>query len=904
LRWARAAAGTRYVVVRSDEEIGEQASPQGRTGEGSMAEGTTVAGWGKVVYNGTGDEHLTGTWTAREFVVGEGSTNYFAVYGMTGDETTGFYFSAPTKPNAYKWETTNAATSEVTVHTAVDGSGVPVASSVAEGGWPCTTPKYEPGEGVDSFEYRTSVTEIGDTNPQRLALEFNYETRPETGSGWSGAWTGDTDKWKVHDGSLLSEGTHYPAPTGNKLYWHDTSTGAREEAKLTRQLKTPDSGEFFVAALMNYFEPHPETGALDKWIQVALVDAEGNDIVSFGMPGWNYIAAAIEYNGNQYCGSANIEDDGYKLNSGHGNDYVVVGQLSREAGKFRLWVYYGGPYNTGADQVTIPELYSKKENNVEVPVGIERTALNTVLADCDFAGTPAAVAGIQLRAGSESGKELGHVYFDEVRFANTWEELFLFNAPEVYTYDFDKPEGGTGRLDPENPTDEEGHRQWQISDGALAHGNVGLNAQFGLFHRTGIQSASFTILDSEGNQILMEQQDDAGKTAPEEDGTPASVDLTGAAGRTYSDWKTEAGGATGVAVPTNQISLDATYTVEVTLKSTGGKEATVTAASESGGVAATDLFFGEYGEGAERDKYVELYNASSERVDLRNYVLARGNNNETDPNYSNRTWYCSAYVAPKDGPAVYIEPRSTLVLLDPPFNTEDSKARRQELLKALGSLPSLEMSNDVLDSGGSVPIILMTAEAFEGADANGRNANSPVNKPWLDACGDSDAKVEERFIMSRKAETTPLPRKNLAVNLDEWDYRRWSFPKSGTGKVDDLDGGYTNFVATAGVYDRNIGLGGNMEFKVYDDDIEAPVLNGGGVKVGSRTVEGAPGDRTYVMGGWSFTNYPAAAEIGEGGLTLEQYQWFTELWPYGLTTTGGVSWSPLLGGRTWRGTRT
>ena len=109
-----------------------------------MNEGTTVEGWGKVVYKGTGDNHLTGTWTAREFIVEPGSTNYFAVYGMTGDATTGFFFSTPTKPNAYAWATTNETTGVVAHHTAVNGSGTPVASEVTEGGEVLSDAGYEP----------------------------------------------------------------------------------------------------------------------------------------------------------------------------------------------------------------------------------------------------------------------------------------------------------------------------------------------------------------------------------------------------------------------------------------------------------------------------------------------------------------------------------------------------------------------------------------------------------------------------------------------------------------------------------------------------------------------------------------------------------------------------------------
>ena len=899
LRWART-AGKTYVVVRSDEEIAEDAAPQGRLE--ALAEGTTVEGWGKVVYNGTGDNHLAGTWTAREFVVAPGSSNYFAVYGMTGDGTTGHFFSTPVHPTAYHWttSTTNAATGAVTVtdHTAVDGSGVPVAGAVEEGGWPCTTAKYEPGEGVDAFAYRTSVPEIGDTDPQNLALAFNYETRPETGSGWGGPWTGDTDKWKLHDASLPVGETRYPAPAANKLYWQDTSTGSRDEAKLTRALASPNGGTFFVAAILNYDEPHPETGAESKWIQIVLQDASGNDIVSFGKPGWDSINAAIEYDGGQYAGF-----DPFELYSGHGNDYIVVGQVDRNAGKFRMWAYYAG-----AGQ--IPEIFSKKVEGRDEEVSFDTlpTAMNSFVADCDFSGTPAPVAKIQLRAGSESGKELGHVYFDEVRFASTWEELFLFNAPEVESFDFDKPDAGSGIMVGE---DADGHRLWKISDGALAHGDVGLNAQFELYHRTGIAAASFTIKDEEGNSLLRPAEWRATTTNAQTGavttndtragtgGAPVAVHLDGARDSAYPEWWTtnaagRIGGAVGVAVPTNWISTNATYTVEVKMTSIGGKEATVTAASETGGGGASDLFFGEYGEGRYWDKYIELYNGTGHDIDLYDYYIFRPANASSGGNDFSATYdnlipngtHPFARICPEENPSehVILHHKETIVLLNNKMGASgDDLTIRNNRLAALKTALTqagaryILMTNEVLDAGGKVPYLLVKAEDFDEATVTAAKGSSRVSLNWLDACGNSANIIDHgpsedgKFIMSRKETATHLPRsKPYIIDESEWEYRDWCWPEPRLNDDYDTTPKYTNFVATAGQYDRNIGLGGNMEFTVYDDDEVAPVLGAEGnglylTKTGGvpDLLERAAGTRDFVLAGWSFTNTASAAAAME-----------------------------------------
>ena len=912
LRWART-AGSTYVVVRSDEEIGENASPQGRTGEGSMAEGTTVAGWGKVVYNGTGDNHLTGSWTAREFIVEPGSTNYFAVYGMTGDETTGFYFSAPTIPNAYAWATTNSE-GVVTHHTATE-SDVPVASEVTEGAWPCVTPKYEPGEGVDAFEYRTSVTVPGDDDPEGKALAFSYETRPETGSGWGGAWTGDTGTWKVHDGGLLVSGTGYPAPVGNKLFWEDTSSSSAASATLTRTLKTPNTaGHFFVAGMLNY------GGGLDAsmfdtagtWVTLALVDGNGDVLVSFGKQGGGTCKDAtmqvpvgqfgITGSAGEYRNTTGNNADNYMLNPGHGQDYIIAGEVDRENKTLRMWVFYGGE----GSAVEIPQVYNDPDNTIVKP-----SALESVQASWSWASTApnwaGQIAGIRLIAGSDGSHQLGHVYFDEIRFAQSWPELFLFNDPEVYTFDFDKPVDATGNM---VGTDTDGHRLWEVSDGALAHGDVGLNAQFGLYHRTGISSASFTIKDADGNAILKSVGTSDNPSTPRDERLALDSDetghvaLSGRTGAAYSDWKTTSapnvpGGATGVAIPTNRISLDATYTVEVTLTSAGGREATVTSASETGGGGATDLFFGEYGEGDRWDKYVEIYNGTGHDVDLTQYYLVRLAKDQDFSTYYGKTLgspACERLFPEGSTDPNHILPhgKTIVLLLDAKIGGtgEDHTIYLNRLAAMQAALTRSNclfhvMGTSVLDAGGDTAYLLITKEAYDNPDADGNNAGSAYNKAWIDACGLAQGVVGRttgKYIMSRKDTAVYLPRKAPdIIDESEWDYRDW-----GLGDDDDYDQ-YGNFISTAGWNDRQLGLGGNMEFKVFDDDTEAPVLRGGGVSVGGTRRAAATGERVYVMGAWNFTNYPT------GTLTQADYERMSSMWSMGMTTNGGISWSPLLG---------
>jgi hypothetical protein len=880
LRWARVVNGEEegnYVVVRGDAEIGAGSPiPQGTN---AVAAGKTWPGVGTVVYAGNGENHLrSGTWQAREFVVSPSSTNYFVVFGMSGSAGTGFYFSSPTKPTAYHWTTTvtNEGTGAVTVtaHTATNSSGVPVGGSVTDGAWPLVMPKYEPGEGIDAFAYRTSVPDPADENPQGLALTYGYETRPATGSGWApnSGWTGDTDAWKIHDGSLLTFGTGYPTPAANKLYWHDEA-GNGSAARLTRQLGNEYSGDFFVAAILNYKLPEDNSPKQGKWVNIALMNGD-TELVSFGKVGGTDEATATyatiyatDLDGQPHNTTTESSVGRYDLNPGHGNDYIVVGQVSREDKTFRLWAF------TGAND--IPELFKAGEGTDEATP----TAMKQIRASWSWAGGAydswnKAVTGIRLQAGSTVSEPIGHVYFDEVRFAGSWEELFLFNKPEVDDYTLGANCG----------TNEDEQVIWKISDGELAHADVAwTNVQFDLYHRTGVEFASFTVLDENGRVVLMEAGSDnlAGSTAGTAELTPGRNGM----------WTSD---AAGTAVAKADITLTNEYTVQVWMQSSGGRTNTVTSSTGNvGNGGATDLFFGEFGEGQLHDKYVELYNGMNQSIDLSQYVIARGYKGESgSTNYLENRWYKWAFVSAEP---YWMKPRSTIVLI----NQMSETARLEKMTGRLDAkgCQHLSMTNDVLDSGGSAPIILLSKDVFVAPDANGRNANSPTNKPWIDACGASDSIASSLFIMSRKATATPLPRSNLPVSTDDWEYRNWS------KTTDDYSDNYDDFITTAGENQQKMGLGGEMKFTVFDDDTVGPTVNAAGsgviVKSQGSTPEEhrgvTPGSNVYVQAAWTFT--PAAGAGDTSGYTEEQWEAILAPWAKGQTTRGSVTWDPALGTR-------
>jgi hypothetical protein len=902
--------GERHLVVASTDEIGERQTPtQGLT---ELAAGTTLSGLGKVAYFGADTPTYRATasaaegtpldWKAQEITVKAGSANYVAVYGVSGDAETGYYFSAPRFPKDYRERSKT-----------VDGTGYtePCEGTTATNSWPCETVGYEYGEGVDAFEYETPVTASWDQNPVALATAFGTG-RPETGNKWKGKWTGDTEKWKIHDGSLTVGGTRYPTPTGNMLFWEDTSGSSPGSAVLTRQLRTKASGNLFVAAVLNYAMPW-NTSHQGKWVNIALM-AGDTELVSFGKQGGSsdtegekgaiYTSGPF---GNHYFNTTDEDTSAYRgysytMNSGYGEnyDYVVVGQLDRENRYVRMWVFQRDEQ--------IPELYTGAGDNP--------TALKTIRASWQWpVGTTVPdVTGIRIQAGSDGSGSIGQVHVDEVRFANNWEDLFNFAKPVVYSFEMGLQDG----------VDEDGYRKWKVSDGALAHGNVALEGWLDLHHRTGIHSADFTILDTNDVVLLKTAAD----VAPE-GGTSTTVDLTPTAPDSPGTTRWHLN-ATGAALPTNWVSLESNYVVQVHMTTTGGRENTATTAETTGGEIASDLFFGEYGECTRQNNYLEIYNGTGADKNLADYWLGKLDNARTEaaiaeayasfPKSSAHAarlgwWNVKKLVTTvEDGVTTYsagtmdgeetneqwprgrfILPHMATVCVIPSGADSDFVlALLKNGCRVIQAASGSGTGSGVMNVGGDDPQLLFhnpTATVYSDLAGCEWLDMAGMTYPGRPAIGGDTG----QYIMFRLDSVATVPRRYPdVVDWKEWNYRDWLGADQGTG--------WTNALATAGAYDLDIGLGGDMKFTVYDDDTEGPVLQSGGVRPagGGRMIEVTPSAQTYVMGGWSFTNMPKKTVDGKetdkaaSEVTAEEYEWIAEMWPYGLTTAGGLSWDDRI----------
>jgi len=363
---------------------------------------------------------------------------------------------------------------------------------------------------------------------------------------------------------------------------------------------------------------------------------------------------------------------------------------------------------------------------------------------------------------------LDHVYFDEVRVGGTWDEVLNFNYPKAFGFSAGVTINGTN----------------YVSDGELSEAGKSYPISYTLYHRTGVTNAQFNIVTNVGSL-------DGLYTSPL--GLVLDPNDTSASDR-YRDFTN----MVSTRLDTNLVTLGV-YTSRVWMTAVSGK-ATNTLFME-GMAGATDLFFGEFGEGEGYDKYVEIYNGTGGSIDLSQYYLKVQMNPSDYEDYTQNTWSRTSYLATN---TFWLDHGETIVIANGggPSGQKADPALTNAL--ATAGLDYLLSSNDVLNVSGNDVIGLFHVSSSD---------------EWIDACGIApNAGSGERYIM-RRIEDAEVPLSYpLPINTNDWDYRAWATPDS------DKDVGYTNFLATAGEYDRNVGLGGYITFTVYDDDTLPPAM--------------------------------------------------------------------------------
>ncbi len=663
--------------------------------------------------------------------------------------------------------------------------------------------KYEEGEIVDQFAYTNNYIWTHDGGGTNWAY---LNDQAGTGQGWNGPWTGDINKaLTIEDVNLLcGDYTQFPDPYANKLQWVPNTQEATSVA-ITRKLATKRSGKTFIAFMMNYKVGNNDCDLSNKYIGLSLMSGATADKeeIFFGKLHGRDKDAGIEV---PATGEFISNTPYYAFNAKHHDDYMIVGEWDPAIKTARMWAFYQG------DITPIPQEYT----NAPPIATFSNAAFN--VAD---------ITGIRLAAGMTSAdtNTIDHAYFDEVRVGDTWDEVLLFNYPEAWNFRVGEQRGtGTNTV-------------YVVTDGQLAETGKAYPISYLLNHRTGVTNAQFNIstntsyltgLYSQNIDLLLDPANATDRS------------------RWFTNWVT-------TRLSTNDITLGV-YTTRVWMTAVSGK-ATNTIFME-GRAGATDLFFGEFGEGENWDKYVEIYNGTGGAIDLSKYVIARQSNptGEQTNDYTLKGWSDFCRLAPTE---TWLAHGTTMLILNGAPSGKFNPAMTNALKNATPPRSYLVTTNEVLTVSGDDPVAL-----FRATDTN----------KWIDACGIGPS--AQRYIMRRTTDAE-VPRSYPQVVLpSQWDYRTWDLDRAT---------GYTNFLATAGLYDRDVGLGGYITFTVEDDDTEPPrmgpesaLMVGTGPTYTSLTPES--GQVEVVLTAWNF-----------GGTTVEEGRL---PWTNSLIPNGSVSWSP------------
>ncbi|MDD4341529.1 MAG: hypothetical protein PHO14_04765 [Kiritimatiellae bacterium] len=662
--------------------------------------------------------------------------------------------------------------------------------------------EYEDGEIVDQFAYTNNyIWTHGDGGTNWMYLN----DQAGTGQGWDGGWTGDSNKaLTIENTNLLVGVTQYPDPYANKLQWVANSQVATN-VEVVRKLAASRSGRTFIAFMMNYKVGTNSCSLTNKYLGLSLMSGEAADKeeIFFGKVHGYDKDGGIDVPG--VAKSVPASPDNYAFNAKHGDDYMIVGEWDPGIDTIRMWAFHQGDTNP------IPQEYT----NATPFVVYSNAALN--VAD---------ITGIRLAAGmtEDDTNSLDHVYFDEVRVGDTWDEVLLFNYPEAWNFRVGEQRGaGTNTV-------------YVVTDGELAETGKAYPISYLLNHRTGVTNAQFNISTNTGYLTgLYNSNIDLQLN-------PANV---ADRSRWFTNW-------VQTRLSTNDVTLGV-YTTRVWMTAVSGK--TTNTIFMEGRAGATDLFFGEFGEGRYWDKYVEIYNGTGGAIDLSGYRMAMKRNSYAAP-WTN--WY--------QLPATNLAHGETILILNGESeNYNNVNATLDDMTNALISagVPFIITTNNVLQVSGDDPVGL-----FKLPDTNN----------WIDMCGIApDGGTVDRYIM-RRLEDAEVPRfAPDVVDTNQWDYRDWA---AGT-VVDSPD--YTNFLTTAGVYDRDVGLGGYMTFTVEDDDAEPPRMGtNSALMVGTEapytSLAPSNGAVEVVLTAWNFV-----------GTTVEEAG---RPWADSLLTNASVSGSP------------
>jgi hypothetical protein len=222
--------------------------------------------------------------------------------------------------------------------------------------------------------------------------EFSYDPDFDDGISDKGRGHGFSDAWSnlwghvdVADDSFPVV-TGYPKPYGNKLHVWNTGGAAY------RRFSAVTGGMLYVASYFNYGNE-----STNNWAGISLLS---NTVERVFFGGNSYSQPKMKLAIDSFGGAR--ADSAYELNSGMGQDYILIGRYDFDTHEFSTKAYY-------------------KTNSLPLLEPSNWDLTITLPADRIYS-----LDGVRLACG---GANPGDVYFDEVRVAENWFDLLNNDEP-------------------------------------------------------------------------------------------------------------------------------------------------------------------------------------------------------------------------------------------------------------------------------------------------------------------------------------------------------------------------------------------------------------------------------------------------------------------------------------------
>jgi len=265
---------------------------------------------------------------------------------------------------------------------------------------------------INNDHYSPGVAIVGTTGVYRvgeIVEVFAYTNNALLGSstaggqGWSGGWTTNTGVWtiKTNAGPVnFTNKENYPTNAANRIRLNNPGNG--NAGRAIRNLATPiTNGQIYVSAHLAY-----QFNGANKWAGINLL-SNGNVVAFFGE-----ISHADRMLGLSSFGSTNVSSS-YNLNEFNlstNNTYLVIGAYDFDTRVLKVASFFRTTVIPQTEPTTWDAYGTVPSGQIEI------------------------IDGIRLYAGSsDGGATVGDVYYDEIRVATSWDELF--NKPATYEWD-------------------------------------------------------------------------------------------------------------------------------------------------------------------------------------------------------------------------------------------------------------------------------------------------------------------------------------------------------------------------------------------------------------------------------------------------------------------------------------